>query len=134
MLAPLLVRVVLPLVISVLVLLAALIIGANVIGRLRYSRGTPEQKLLMDVAAIRRSIKKSSEGFADRGLMSDYVDRAPEEIRDDLREVFRTYYRVIYGNTEGAGVTAQENEVARRVRERLGEKKIRQHKEAREVD
>ena len=109
MLTPLLVRVVLPLVLCVFILLAALVIGARVVSRLRYSRGTPEQKLLMDVAAIRRSIKKSSEGFADRGLMSDYIDRVPEEIRDDLREVFRTYYRVIYGNTEGAGVTAQEN-------------------------
>jgi hypothetical protein len=133
-LAPLLVRVVLPLVLSVFILLAALVIGARVVSRLRYSRGTPEQKLLMDVAAIRRSIKKSSEGFADRGLMSDYVDRAPEEVRDDLREVFRAYYRVLYGNTEGAGVTARENEAARRVRERLGEKKIRQHEEARDSD
>ena len=61
--------------------------------------------------------------------MSDYIDRVPEEIRDDLREVFRTYYRVIYGNTEGAGVTAQENEVARRVRERLGEKRARSGRE-----
>ena len=134
MLAPLLVRVVLPLVISVLVLLAALIIGAHVIGRLRYSRGTPKQKLLMDVAAIRRSIKKSSEGFTDRGLMSDYVDRAPEEIKDDLRDVFRAYYRVIYGNAGGDEVTAQENEVARRVRERLGEKKARQRKDDREAE
>jgi hypothetical protein len=134
MLAPLLVRVVLPLVISVLVLLAALIIGAHVIGRLRYSRGTPKQKLLMDVAAIRRSIKKSSEGFTDRGLMSDYVDRAPEEIKDDLRDVFRAYYRVIYGNAGGDEVTVQENEVARRVRERLGEKKARQRKDDREAE
>ena len=125
-LASLLVRVVLPLVLSVFILLAALVIGVRVISRLRYSRGTPEQKLLMDVAAIKRSIKKSSESFAERGLMSDYVDRAPEEIRDDLREVFRTYYRVIYGNAESDGVTAQENEAARRVRERLGEKKSRQ--------
>jgi hypothetical protein len=99
------------------------------VSRLRYSRGTPEQKLLMDVAAIRRSIKKSSEGFADRGLMSDYVDRAPEEIRDDLREVFRTYYRVVYGNAGSDGVTAQENEVARRMRERLGEKRARSGRE-----
>ena len=133
MLAPLLVRVVLPLVISVLILLAALIIGAHVIGRLRYSRGTPKQKLLMDVAAIRRSIKKSSEGFTDRGLMSDYVDRAPEEIKDDLRDVFRAYYRVIYGNVGGDEVTAQENEAARRVRERLGEKKERPSKERSKV-
>jgi len=66
--------------------------------------------------------------------MSDYVDRAPEEIRDDLREVFRTYYRVVYGNAGSDGVTAQENEAARRVRERLGEKKIRQHEEARDSD
>ena len=133
-LAPLLVRVVLPLVLSVFILLAALVIGARMVSRLRYSRGTPEQKLLMDVASIRRSIKKSSEDFVDRGLMSDYVDRAPEEIRDDLREVFRTYYRVVYGNAGSDGVTAQENEAARRVRERLGEKKIRQHEEARDSD
>ena len=128
-LAPLLVRVVLPLVLSVFILLAALVIGARVVSRLRYSRGTPEQKLLMDVAAIRRSIKKSSEGFADRGLMSDYVDRAPEEIRDDLREIFRTYYRVVYGNAGSDGVTAQENEAARRVRERLDEKRARSGRE-----
>jgi hypothetical protein len=83
----------------------------------------------MDVTAIRRSIKKSSEGFTDRGLMSDYVDRAPEEIRDDLREVFRTYYRIIYGNAGSDEVTAQENEVARRVRERLGEKRERSGKD-----
>jgi len=129
MLAPLLVRVMLPLVISVIILLAALVTGVRVVGRLRYSRRTPEQKLLLDVAAIRRSIRKSSEGFADRGLMSDYLDRAPAEIRDDLREVFRTYYRVLYGNVESAGVTAQENEAARRVRERLSEKKARSGRE-----
>ena len=129
MLAPLLVRVVLPLVLSVFILLAALATGVRVVNRLRYSRGTPEQKLLMDVAMIRRNIKKRSGAFTDRGLMSDYVDRAPEEVRDDLREVFRAYYRVIYGNSEGAGdaecagVTARENEAARRVRERLGEKR-----------
>ena len=134
MIAPLLVRVVLPLVLSVFLLLAALVIGVRVVSRLRYSRGTPEQKLLMDVAAIRRSIKKSSGGFVDRGLMSDYVDRAPEEVRDDLREVFRAYYRVLYGNTEGAGVTARENEAARRVRERLGEKKARQRNDEREAE
>ena len=129
MIAPLLVRVVLPLVLSVFLLLAALVIGVRVVSRLRYSRGTPEQKLLMDVAAIRRSIKKSSKGFTDRGLMSDYVDRAPEEIRDDLKGVFKTYYRVIYGNAGSDGVTAQENEAARRVRERLGEKKARTGRE-----
>jgi hypothetical protein len=61
--------------------------------------------------------------------MSDYVDRAPEEIRDDLREVFRTYYRIIYGNAGSDEVTAQENEVARRVRERLGEKRERSGKD-----
>ena len=124
MLAPLIVRVVLPLILSVFILLAALVTGGRVVNRLRYSRGTPEQKLLMDVAAIRKSIKKRSGAFADRGLMSDYVDRAPEEVQDDLREVFRAYYRVLYGNTESAGVTARENEAARRVRERLSEKKV----------
>jgi hypothetical protein len=126
MLAPLIVRVVLPLILSVFILLAALVTGVRVVNRLRYSRGTPEQKLLMDVAAIRKSIKKRSGAFTDRGIMSDYVDRAPEEMRDDLREVFRAYYRVIYGNSEGAGVTARENEAARRVRERLGEKRVHQ--------
>jgi hypothetical protein len=66
--------------------------------------------------------------------MSDYVDREPEEIKDDLRDVFRAYYRVIYGNAGGDEVTAQENEVARRVRERLGEKKARQRKDDREAE
>ena len=47
----------------------------------------------------------------------------PEDLIDDVQSVFHTYYRVIYGNqdTSGgqAGVTPQENELARRVAELL---------------
>ena len=73
----------------------------------------------MDVRVIRRSIRRQSgEAFFERGLMSDYLVRAPEGFREELRGVIEVYYRLIYGN-EPAGVTPSESEHARSLRERL---------------
>ena len=87
---------------------------------MRYRYGTPEKKLLMDVEMIRKLLRRSaSEDFIDRGLLSDYVSLAPENLRPDLQSVFDTYYRVIYGGSSDPGVSDRENELARKVRERL---------------
>ena len=121
--APILYRVILPVAVSIILLLAVLLLGTYAAGYLRYRLGTPEQKLLMDVAAIRRMIQKRSGGFTDRGLMSDYVERVPEEMRLHLQKVIATYYRIIYGNSNSGGVSAEENALARSLREQLREKR-----------
>ena len=119
-------RIAAPVILSILALLAALAAGSRLIIRMRYRLASPEEKLIMDVERIKKQLRRrSGEGFVDRGLMSDYVSLAPEDVRDDVRRVFRAYYRVIYGNPgaldtrPGACVSAQENELARRVAERL---------------
>ena len=71
----------------------------------------------MDVEMIKKAIRRqASEDFTDRGLLTDYLDRAPEALRPDIKKVFDIYYRVLYGNSNA---TAQENEFARQVREQL---------------
>ena len=51
--------------------------------------------------------------------VSDALALAPEDLRPDLQRVFDTYYRVIYGGGINPGVSEQENELARNIRERL---------------
>ena len=111
-------------VLSILALLAALIMGSRLIILVRYKLASPEKKLIMDVEAIRKRLRRQApDGFVDRGLLSDYVCLVPEDLIDDVQSVFHTYYRVIYGNQdtpEGqASVTPQENALARRVAERV---------------
>ena len=113
-----------PVVLSILALLAALIMGSRLIILVRYKLASPEKKLIMDVEAIRKRLRRQApDGFVDRGFLSDYVCLVPEDLIDDVQSVFHTYYRVIYGNQdtpEGqASVTPQENALARRVAERV---------------
>lgn len=107
-------------ILCVALLFAALIAGRRLITAMCYRRGTPEQKLIMDVEVIRKLLlRNASRDFIDRGLLSDYASFAPEDLRSDLQCVFDTYYRVIYGGGNNPGVSEQENELAREVRERL---------------
>ena len=111
------VRIALPTALSILVTLALLILGTLSAARLRYLRAAPEKKLAMDVDMIKKGIRRqSAEDFADRGLLSDYIARAPEALRPDIQRVFDIYYRVVYGNS---AVSAEENELAASVREQL---------------
>ena len=104
----------------VALLFAALIAGRRLVTAMRYRHGTPEQKLIMDVEMIRKLLRRSaSRDFIDRGLLSDYACLAPDDLRSDLQCVFDTYYRVIYGGGINPGVSEQENELARNIRERL---------------
>ena len=110
-------RIALPTALSILVTLALLILGTLSAARLRYLRAAPEKKLAMDVDMIKKGIRKqSAEDFADRGLLSDYIARAPEALRPDIQRVFDIYYRVLYGSSS---VSAEENELAAGVREQL---------------
>ena len=110
-------RIALPTALSILITLAVLIMGTLSAARLRYLRAAPEKKLAMDVDMIKKGIRRqSAEDFADRGLLSDYVARAPETLRPDIQKVFDIYYRVVYGSSS---VSAEENELAASVREQL---------------
>lgn len=110
-------RIGLPTVLSILVTLALLILGTLSAARLRYLRAAPEKKLAMDVDMIKKGIRRQSEeDFADRGLLSDYIARAPEALRPDVQRVFDIYYRVVYGS---GSVSAEENALAASVREQL---------------
>ena len=110
-------RIALPTALSILITLAVLIMGTLSAARLRYLRAAPEKKLAMDVDMIKKGIRRqSAEDFADRGLLSDYIARAPEALRPDIQKVFNTYYRVVYGSS---AVSTEENEFAASVREQL---------------
>ena len=110
-------RIALPTALSILITLAVLIMGTLSAARLRYLRAAPEKKLAMDVDMIKKGIRRqSAEDFADRGLLSDYIARAPEALRPDIQRVFDIYYRVVYGSSS---VSAEENELAASVREQL---------------
>ena len=110
-------RIALPTALSILITLALLILGTLSAARLRYLRAVPEKKLAMDVDMIKKGIRRqSAEDFADRGLLSDYIARAPEALRPDIQRVFDIYYRVLYGSSS---VSAEENELAAGVREQL---------------
>ena len=110
-------RIALPTALSILVTLALLILGTFSAARLRYLRAAPEKKLAMDVDMIKKGIRRqSAEDFVDRGLLSDYIARAPEALRPDIQRVFDIYYRVLYGSSS---VSAEENELAASVREQL---------------
>ena len=110
-------QIALPTALSILITLALLILGTLSAARLRYLRAAPEKKLAMDVDMIKKGIRKqSAEDFADRGLLSDYIARAPEALRPDIQRVFDIYYRVLYGSSS---VSAEENELAAGVREQL---------------
>lgn len=107
------------------VLLLAAVIACRVLsGLIRYRVGSPEEKLAMDAEAIKKQIRRrAGEDFPDRGLLSDYVNRAPLDLQDDIRRVFDAYYRILYGNAGTAGVSPPENDLARRVREELGQRR-----------
>ncbi len=87
-------------VLFVIVILVLVIIGITwEIKRIKYKKGTPGQKLAIDVDAIKKRISLLSEKeFNDRGIMSDYIVNAPEEFQDELFRVFSSYYRLVYGN------------------------------------
>ncbi|MBQ4288685.1 MAG: transglutaminase domain-containing protein, partial [Clostridia bacterium] len=83
---------------SIAVLFALIIIINLITRKLRYKYGTPQQKLCINVEELKRLIrKKSGENFRERGLLSDYVKRAPDEYQADIEKVFMAFYALEYG-------------------------------------
>ena len=114
--------IILPVILSILILIGLALAASAIIPILRYRRSTPAQKLRMDVDAIVDLLrKKTPDPIPDRGLMTDYILMAPEEMREDLKTLFRTYYRLRYSEDDDEFVTEADNELARSLRERLRE-------------
>lgn len=112
-----------PVALSIVLLLILLVAGNSAITGFKYKYGTPEKKLFMDVEAIKKIIKKKAEDdFEDRGLLSDYLEKAPEDVRGDLEVVFGAYYRMIYAGDCALGISPEENNLAMKVREMLSKR------------
>lgn len=105
--------------IFIALLLLLLIFGTRMVRELKYRCGTNNQKLLMDVELIKKSIVKlSAEDFEDRGLLSDYEKRIPEELRKEAGNVFASYYRLNYAKNPVV-ISDEESVRAKELRERL---------------
>lgn len=115
-------KVFLPTVIFTVAVIIMLVLGIYLIKVLRYRYGTPRQKLFYDVEQIKRIlIKRSGGALTDRGLLSDFKEAAPEDIREELGKVFDVFYRVVYGNGDSTEPTAEENELAFEMRKKLND-------------
>ncbi|WP_074463374.1 transglutaminase-like domain-containing protein [Butyrivibrio hungatei] len=114
------VKVFLPTVVFTVAVIIMLVLGIYLIKVLRYRYGTPRQKLFYDVEQIKRILIKRSGGkLTDRGLLSDFKEAAPEDIREELGKVFDVFYRVVYRNGDSTEPTAEENELAFEMRKKL---------------
>lgn len=104
-----LVRVVLPVFASIIGLLVVLMAGTVLINRIVYNMASADKKFEINVEHIKKEIrKKSADDFADRGLLSDYEKRVPDELRDNAKEVFGIYYRMLYGGSDISSVSEEE--------------------------
>ncbi len=113
------IRIALPVALSIIGILILLIFVAATTRQLRYLLGTPEKKLSIDVEIIKKNIRKKCDTpFIDRGLLSDYVQRAPDEMKDDLKKVFASYYKMMYAK-KSLKVSQEEINLAKKVREKL---------------
>lgn len=113
-------KVFLPTVIFTAAIIIILVLGIYLIKILRYRYGTPRQKLFYDVEQIKKSlIKRSGGALTDKGLLFEFTEAAPEDIREELGKVFDVFYRVVYGNGDGTEPTAEENELAFEMRKKL---------------
>ncbi len=83
-----------------IILLILIILGvAALTRRIIYRLASPEKKIKMDVAMTKATlIKKYGNDFNDRGLLSDYVKLAPEEEQEEIKKLFETYYKIVYGS------------------------------------
>ena len=115
-------KVFLPTIVFTVILIIVLVAGIYLIKILRYKYGTPSRKLFYDVEQIKRVlIKRSDNNLKDRGLLSEFKEAAPEELREDLGKVFDVFYRVVYGNGDSTEPTPEENALALEMRKKLSE-------------
>lgn len=115
-----LLKVGLPVFASVVALLFILVLGTAAIRKIVYNMASLEKKLTIDVDHIKKLIgKRAADDFEDRGLLSDYEERVPEELKPSAKDVFGAYYRMVYGGVNVTAVTEREVEEARKLRENI---------------
>ena len=111
---------------SILLLLALIILGTKAVRRLRYHFATPAKRLKLDVDMIKATISKQSGAhIADRGLLSDYLCLAPEELQTDVQKAFDLYYKMVYGSSLDSAITPEESAFVKNVREKLNNKNLK---------
>lgn len=121
-----LIRVVLPVIASVVILLLVLVFGIKVVQSIRYRLASLDKKLEMDVTSIKKVVrKKSGDSFTDRGLLFEYVKRIPSEFQTQAKEVFGAYYRLIYGGDDILPITEEDVKKARELYGALSSKNNR---------
>lgn len=121
-----LIRVVLPVIASVVILLLVLVFGIKVVQSIRYRLASLDKKLEMDVTGIKKVVrKKSGDSFTDRGLLFEYVKRIPSEFQTQAKEVFGAYYRLIYGGDDILPITEEDVKKARELYGALSSKNNR---------
>ncbi|SFO23803.1 Transglutaminase-like superfamily protein [Pseudobutyrivibrio sp. UC1225] len=86
-------------ILSIVLLILVIWAGAILARRIIYKLASPEKKIRIDVEMTKaRLIKESDKEFKDRGLLSDYLKLAPEEEQEEIKQLFDSYYKVVYGN------------------------------------
>ncbi len=114
------IKVLWPFIVSAILLILLLISGTRLFRYLRYRFASPTRQLLIDVEQIKKAlVKASGQQIYDRGLLSDYIQLAPNNMQSDLKEVFNTCYRMLYSVGKEISPTPAENALAKRVREQL---------------
>lgn len=106
-------------VISAVILVLLLILGTVLIRELMYRNASYENKLRMDVDLIKKDIRKHTEDFPDRGLLSDYAKRAPEALKDSVGEIFGIYYRAEYAKGPESAISEDDSLRAMNIRKLL---------------
>lgn len=111
---------------SLVILFLLLVVLIMEIRKLRYILASDDDKLKIDVDNIKDKLEKhSGRKILDRGLLMDYLELAPEELKDDIAMTFNAYYRVIYAG-EGRNISSeQERNTAKRMSEFLNSKEAR---------
>ena len=115
------ITIVVAVILSVLFLFLVLLLGTMLVREALYKRATFEEKLRTDVELIKKDIRKHSDSFFDRGLLSDYEKRAPEVLRQQIGEIFGLYYRAEYAGPGSNAISEGDSRRALEIRKKLHE-------------
>lgn len=107
-------------VISILFLLCLLILGNILFRKIRYKIASPNRRLYLDVAEIKEILIKNNDiTITDRGILTDYVKLAPEELKSQIQAVINLYYRMEYSEATEAVISEAESNFVKNIREEL---------------
>ncbi len=82
---------------TILALIVLLILGNLLFKKLRYKYATPNQRLSLDMDDIKSILIKNYDAdITDRGLLTDYLKCAPNEMESEVRHSIDLYYKMKY--------------------------------------